>query len=134
MILTSWDLLKNFISWVTLERKITRHKYIKQHTDSPDITLAIIHSKKYFWCHVVRGTYNCIGILASCLQYFWNSEIANLDCVITSKKNVLSLNVSMNHSSTMDILKSKTNLHKPVKDFNFTECFIFSQFAFYMIG
>lgn len=49
------------------------------------------------------------------LQYSSNSKVANLDLIVLSHEDVLSLEISVQNFPVMNVLDGKSHLHKPVK-------------------
>jgi hypothetical protein len=45
-----------------------------------------------------------------------DTEVSNLDLVILGHEDVLSLQITMQNLSIMNVLDSKSHLHEPVKD------------------
>jgi len=71
------------------------------------------HSRRCLEGHELKGIRNK-------LLRNTNSEVSDFNVSIGSKENILSLKISMQDFSIMDVLKSQADLDKPIKDLAFT--------------
>jgi hypothetical protein len=44
-----------------------------------------------------------------------DAEIAKFDCVVAREENILSLEISMDNSASMDVFQGQADLNEPVK-------------------
>ena len=67
--------------------------------------------------------------MASGFQDLGNTEISDLDRVVASQKDILGLDIAMDHLAAVDVLKGKSNLNKPIENLKFSENLILTLLA-----
>ena len=106
---------------------------VEHATKCPDVTLkGIWVILADFGTHIVRCTHHCHCCSVCVLQNLRNTEVSKFDCVVASQEDILSLEISVKHFATMDVLKGETQLDEPVEYLGFCEAFILLQLSLYV--
>ena len=71
--------------------------------------------------HIVRSTLHGHGDVHSVLEHFWNTEIAQFNCVISCQENVLRFEIAMQNFPLMNVLQRHANLQEPIHNFSLWE-------------
>ena len=80
-------------------------KLIKNAPECPYVRLIGIRSVlANFRTHVIRCSLDSNGLVVRVLEYFRNSKVTELDCVVPGEKNIRRFNVSVKNFFAMDIL------------------------------
>lgn len=106
--LMSQYFLTNLFSTISHVWSYSEHNFICNYSKSKKINfIRMIHSTNDLWSHVTRGTTCLISIILS--NFSSNSKVSYMNISILLKNNILRLQVSMNYSMRMNILKSLNN-------------------------
>ena len=120
----AWDpcrlLLDNFENQtqqiIGFECVLKSAELVQNAAERPDVTFSGVRvALASLWAHIVRGTDHSLSRSVSVLQHPTNTKISKLDRVIASEENILRLQISMDHPTTMDVFKSQAHLYKPIE-------------------
>ena len=99
-------------------------KLVKYASERPDIGLVIVRLFfAKFGRKIVRRTDNSVRHISRLIQLASDTQIANLDHVISRQEHVDSLDITMQDAVRMQILHSKTHLDEEFPNLTFAKVF-----------
>ena len=94
--------------------------FVENATQRPNIRFLVVRFLlANFWRKVVRSSNGSLSTVVGVLQHTRDAEISDLDGSVLVHENVLSLQVSVQNFSVVDVLDGQRHLHKPVENLVF---------------
>ena len=100
-------------------------KLVQNDSEGPHISFRGVRiTLTRFRSHVVWGTDYGHSNLRRRLEHFADAEITNFNRLAPRQEHILSLDVAMDHLSTVHVLEGHADLDEPLKDLFFGELLI----------